>query len=136
MPFEVYSGMTMNKILATAIVTSLLMSGCAAYRTDSNISSDALPVQAAKPYTGEVKIIEGMPTNLQYKEISRIEVSVKKLTIFHKDPTKEQADAALVEKARAIGADAVIGVKYDIGIGLMTWGYMDAEGLGVKLQQD
>ena len=69
----------------------------------------------------------------KYKEIGPIEVSVKKATIFHKDPTKEQANEALTESARVIGADAVINVTYQSGIGMMSWGYMDATGTGVKL---
>lgn len=68
-----------------------------------------------------------------YTTIGPIEVSVKKLTLFHADPTREQANAALIEKARSIGANAVIKITYKSGIGLMTWGYMDAQGIGVKL---
>ncbi|WP_088279877.1 heavy metal-binding domain-containing protein [Ideonella sp. A 288] len=64
-------------------------------------------------------------------EIGPIEVSVKKLTIFHQDPTKEQANLALIEKARALGADAVIRVTCEIGIGFTTWGYIDAKGTAV-----
>ena len=60
-------------------------------------------------------------------------MSVKELTIFDKDPTKAQANGALIEKVRAIGADAVVGIKYTSGIGLMTWGNMDAKGIGVKV---
>ena len=40
---------------------------------------------------------------------------------------------ALSEKARAIGADAVINVAYRNGVGFTTWGYIDASGTGVKL---
>lgn len=77
-------------------------------------------------------ILEGAPDR-KFKELGPIEVSVKKLTIFHKDPTKEQANAALVESALAMGADAVIQVTYESGVGWTTWGYMDAKGTGVKL---
>jgi len=78
-------------------------------------------------------ISEDSLPNRKYKEIGAIEISVKKLTLFHADPTKEQANEALSEKARAIGADAVINVIYQSGVGLTTWGYMDATGIGVKL---
>ena len=64
-----------------------------------------------------------------------IEVSVKKLTAFHKDRTKEQANDAVIEKARIIGADPVINVIYASGIGLMTWGYTDTNDTGVKLAE-
>ena len=75
---------------------------------------------------------DGLPGR-KYTELGPIEVSVKKLTVFHKDPTKEQANEALIEKARSIGANAVVNVKYTSGIGFTTWGYIDAKGVGVKL---
>jgi len=68
----------------------------------------------------------------KYQVLGPIEVSIKKLTVFHSDPTKEMADEALSEKAKVIGADGVINVTYKSGIGLTTWGYLDAHGTGVK----
>lgn len=111
-----------------AVIAISVLSGCASYRTDSNITAESTPVVASK---NNVLIMEGVP-NKKYKELGVVEVSVKKLTIFHKDPTKEQANEALIEKAKAIGADAVIKVTYESGVGFTTWGYMDAKGTGVK----
>ena len=123
----------MNKTKVSLFCTLLiaaLTSGCASYRTSSNISSDA----PAELTTGtKVLIAEDSLPNRKYKEIGPIEVSIKKLTVFHKDPTKEQANEALSGKARAIGADAVVNVTYKSGVGFTTWGYMDANGTGVKL---
>lgn len=62
------------------------------------------------------------------KTIELVDVSVKKLTVFHKDPTKEQADFLLSEKAKKLDANVVRNVKYSSGIGLTTWGYIDAQG--------
>ena len=87
-----------------------------------------LPAASSK---ANVLILEGVPDK-KYRELGPIDVSVKKLTIFHKDPTKERANEALIEKARIIGADAVIKVTYDSGIGFTTWGYIDAKGTAVK----
>ena len=115
-------------VMAVVAVTS----GCASYRTSSNISSESVPAPSANT---RVLISEDSLPNRKYKEIAPIEVSVKKATIFHKDPTKEQANEALTEKARAIGADAVINVTYQNGVGFTTWGYMDAKGTGVKLAE-
>jgi uncharacterized protein YbjQ (UPF0145 family) len=67
-----------------------------------------------------------------YTEIGPIEVSVKKLTLFHKDPTKELANEALIEKAKSVRANAIINVKYKTGVGFTTWGYIDASGTAVK----
>lgn len=115
-------------LLAVAVAATAL-SGCASYRTDSNIASGPPPATSSK---ANVLIMEGVPSE-KFKEIGPVEVSVKKLTAFHKNPTKEQANEALIEKARVIGADAVIKVTYESGVGLTTWGYIDAKGTGVKL---
>lgn len=121
-----------NMKLLTVMIVVFATSGCASYRTDSNITS--VPVTAVRPIA-KVLISEDAIFNRKHKVIGPIEVSVKKLTVFHKDPTKEQANEALIEKARTIGADAVINVSYKSGIGLMTWGYIDASGVGVKLAE-
>lgn len=123
----------MNKIrvsLLGALLVVTLTTGCASYRTSSNVSSDAA---AGLPAGAKVLIAEDALSNRKYKEIGLVEVSIKKLTVFHKDPTKELANEALSEKARAIGADAVINVQYKSGVGFTTWGYIDASGTGVKL---
>lgn len=115
--------------LIATVITVTALSGCAAYRTDSNITSE--PISSISS-NASVLIMEGVPEK-KYRELGPVEVSVKKLTVFHKDPTKEQANEALIEKARIIGADAVIKVTYESGIGFATWGYIDAKGTGVKL---
>ena len=115
--------------LFATVVAATALSGCATYRTDSNIPSEPTSTVSSK---ANVLIMEGVPDK-KYKELGPIEVSVKKLTVFHKDPTKEQANEALIERARIIGADAVIKVTYESGIGFTTWGYIDAKGIGVKL---
>ncbi len=125
-----------------------MMTGCASYRVDSNIPSEepadtstSAPIRAAenaaqkKAARTRVIISEDSLPSKKYKEIGLIEVSVKKLTVFHKDPTKEQANEALQEKAVAIGADAVVNVTYKSGIGFTTWGFMDAEGTGVRFEE-
>ncbi|WP_312569293.1 hypothetical protein [Comamonas sp.] len=122
--------MKLNKVALLSVVCAVLTSGCASYRTSSNIATEASAVQSTN---STVLISEGSLSDRKYKEIAAIEVSVKKLTVFHKDPTKEQANEALTEKARVIGADAVINTTYKSGVGLTTWGYIDAKGTGVKL---
>ena len=120
-----------NSLILNLVALATVLSGCATYRTDSNIPS--APASVTSPKT-KVVILEGVP-NTKYKELGPIEVSVKKLTVFHKDPTKEQANEALTEKARIIGADAVIKVTYKSGVGFTTWGYIDAQGIAVKLAE-
>ena len=111
---------------AVVVVVISMGSGCAAYRTSSNINSSTYA------HNGPVTVTEGSLPDNGYTVISPIDVSIKKLTLFHANPTKEQADEALKDKARLIGADAVINVRYKSGVGMTTWGYIDAAGTGVK----
>lgn len=108
------------------------LSGCASYRVSSNVDTAQQVAVGAKE---NVIITEKTLPTGTYQGLGAVEVSIKKLTAFHKDPTKAQADAALREKAVILGADAVMGVRYSSGIGLMTWGYMDAKGEAVKLHE-
>ncbi|GJL81268.1 MAG: hypothetical protein DHS20C01_09020 [marine bacterium B5-7] len=121
-------------IIASLVTTT----GCASYRVSSNVDSEPT-VDATSNSTTEfspestVIISEDSLPGRTYTEVGPIEVTVKKLTAFHKNPTREQANAALMDKARTIGADAVIDVTYKNGVGLTTWGYIKANGSGVKL---
>jgi len=126
--------MNLRSCTAPALLTLVLVTatGCASYRVSSNVES--APSAAAPPSSAtKVLLAEDNLPGRQYTPVGPIEVSVKKLTIFHKDPTKEMANEALVEKARSLGANAVVSIKYTTGIGLTTWGYMDAKGTAVKL---
>ena len=117
-----------HAFLAVAIAIS---AGCASYRVDSNVEQTPAPTVATSP-TAQILLSESSLPGRKYSEIGPIEVSVKKLTIFHADPTKEQANEALIEKARILGANAVINIMYSSGVGFTTWGYMDAKGTAVK----
>lgn len=151
-----------NFLLLSALAALAMTTGCASYRVESNvhsevpapmpasgISNDVAPpaaVSVTTTYTAskrsrskvlisEDSVPDPSRPDRKYTEIGPIEVSVKKMTIFHKDPTEEQADEALRDKAIVIGADAVINVTYKSGVGFTTWGYMDAKGTGVKLEK-
>lgn len=117
-----------HALLAVALAAS---AGCASYRVESNIEEKPAPAASPSP-PAQVLLSEGSLPGRKYSEIGPVEVSVKKLTVFHADPTKEQANDALIEKARLLGADAVINITYSSGIGLTTWGYMDAKGTAVR----
>lgn len=135
---------SLRSISAAAVVGAVLLGGCASYRVSSNVDAPPAPAPAASPAPAagqapaaaaapvSVIVVEDALPGRKYRELGPIEVSVKKLTIFHKDPTKEQANEALIERARAMGADAVIKVTYKSGIGFTTWGYIDATGVAVK----
>jgi hypothetical protein len=58
--------------------------------------------------------------------------AVKKLTVFQKDPTKQQVDLVSTEKAREKGADAAVNVNCSEGIGFTTWGISGPRGLRIR----
>lgn len=119
---------TSSKYLLAASLFAAL-AGCASYRTDTDTT-----FASTKGLSGGNKIVisETAPTDKKYKELGPVEGEVKKLTIFHRDPTKEQVDIILTEKAAALGADGVINVVYKSGVGMTTWGYIEAKGTAVK----
>jgi len=124
----------MPKRLVASTIPFLLLfvAGCASYRVSSNVQPSATP-DAVDVAT--IIVTQGSVPDREYTALGPIEVSVKKLTVFHEDPTQEQADQALMDRARAMNADAVINVTYTSGIGFTTWGYIDAKGTAVKFKR-
>lgn len=108
------------------------LAGCASYRVSSNVQPSATPDAVN---VAAIMVTEGSVPDREYTTLGPIEVSVKKLTVFHEDPTREQADQALIDRARGMNADAVINVTYTSGIGFTTWGYIDAKGMAVKFKR-
>lgn len=112
-------------IISLCLSAATLASGCASYRTSSNIEGGSQTAAAAK----KIPIFEGSTDpGKKFRTTQKIEVSIKKLTLFHADPTKEQANTELEKKASVLGCDAVTNAQYQTGIGLTTWGYIDAQG--------
>ncbi len=75
-------------------------------------------------------------TDRKYVSLGDIEVTVKKWTIFDKDPTPALVDDALRAKAAQMGADAVILVRYGtVGIGFTSWGQLDGQGRAIVFQR-
>ena len=128
----------MRLSLVAAVAASVIFSGCASYRTDAKFESKSpesiVPNDEIIIPVKGVLISPGTLPNKKHRDIGVIEVSIKKLTVFHSDPTREQANDALADKALAVGADAIINTTYKSGVGLTTWGYMDAQGTAVKLE--
>ena len=107
-----------------AIIFLIVLQGCA-YRT-----SESSVVENAK--TNDVVLSETHIKGKKYTSLGPISVDIKKTSIFNADPTEEMANELLKKKAKAMGADAVINVRYDSGIGLLTWGYIEATGIAVR----
>ncbi len=112
-----------------ATLMVLMMAGCATYRTNSDISFDSTIIDAPKTV---VIITIGTIGHRKYKEIGEIEAKVKKSMAYHPDPTEEQANVVLSEKAKRLGADAVINVTYESKKSYTSWGVITARGIAVK----
>jgi hypothetical protein len=115
-----------------AITAILLMAGCATYRTNSSISFSTTEVTVPE---SKVLITQGTLPDRKYKPLGPVVAEVRKLTKFNKDPTQDQANIVLLEKAKELGADAVIGVSYDLTISASSWGLMTAKGIAVRFEE-
>ncbi len=107
----------------------LMMAGCAPYKTNSNISFDSTKIDSPKTV---VIITRGTIGHRKYIEIGEIEANVKKSMPYHPDPTEERANVVLSEKAKRLGADAVINVTYESKKSYTSWGVITARGIAVK----
>ncbi len=114
------------------VLLVVFASGCASYRTDTNVSFDKT---AGVSNQSNILILESGYSDKTYKSLGMVSGEVKKLTIFHDDPTREQVHVVLSEKAKAIGADAVINVTYESGMGMTTWGYLKGTGEAIKIDK-
>ena len=120
-------------ILALSMV---LLSGCATWSTGSVKRSDEQAAMATKPTAPtQITLTESDITDREYVAIGDITVTVNKTTVFHPDPTREQVNEKLKEKAAALGADAVIFVRYGRGgISPLSWGSLEGKGRAIRFQ--
>lgn len=132
----------MHILVRSAVCLIALGVAACGTRTESSITpaspgpeTTPTAVNAAPKAPDQVMLTEGDITDRPYRSLGDIDVTVKKWTIFDADPTREQVGKALQEKAAAMGADAVVLVRYGtVGIGLMSWGQMDGQGRAVAFQ--
>lgn len=115
-----------------------ILAGCGSYSTSSvKPATGAATGVAAKTTKSatDVMLTEGDITDRPYTVLGDIAVTVRKVTIFDADPTKEKVGEALKEKAASMGADAVVLARYGtVGIGFSSWGVMDGNGRAVVFQ--
>jgi ABC-type Fe3+-hydroxamate transport system substrate-binding protein len=131
----------MHILVRGAVCLIVLGVAACGTRTESSITP-ATPgpgttsaVTAAPKPPDQVVVTEGDITDRPYRSLGDIDVTVKKWTIFDADPTREQVAKALKEKAAAMGADAVVLVRYGtVGVGFTSWGQMDGQGRAVAFQ--
>lgn len=103
----------------------LVLTGCATYRND-------LSIEAQEKSASHIVLSKSSMRERKYTLIEPIKVEIKKLTLFHQDPTEEMANELLQKKAAYLNADAVINIIFSSGIGITTWGYIEAHGDAIK----
>jgi len=114
-----------------AVSLSVSLSGCATWSTSSVDRKDqGAAMQASDP--AKVTVSEG-DSQRKYKSLGDISVTVNKTTVFNKDPTRDDVNQKLKEKAAELGADAVILVRYgEGGVSMMSWGSLEGKGRAIK----
>ena len=121
---------TIRRVILGVSVAAML-SGCATWSTSSVERKDpTAAVKASDP--ASISLTEG-DSNRRYTSLGDISVTVNKTTVFNKDPTREDVNQKLKEKAAELGADAVILVRYgEGGMSLMSWGSLEGRGRAIK----
>jgi hypothetical protein len=72
-------------------------------------------------------------TDRPYTILGEVKAGVRKATIFSKTPSQGKVYRELWERARKLGADAVIKASYgDPQITALSWGSVPATGLAIK----
>lgn len=98
--------------------------------------SDSSTQTAYAVNPSRIELVEGDLQGRPYEVLGKVSVSLNKLTIFHPDPTREQAAQRLREEAAKLGADAVINVEIgEVGLGLLSWASRDAEGQAILFKR-
>lgn len=112
-----------------AMLVVFIIAGCAPYSTNSNITFESTVIDAPKT---AIIITSGTIGHIKYEEIGEVEAKVKKSKPYYPNPTEEQANVVLSEKAKMLGADAVINVTYESKQSYTSWGVITAKGIAVK----
>lgn len=112
-------------LIGAALFSAIAFSGAAAQT-----------IVAAPPHTSNFDgfvITEGDISDRTYTELGTVTAKAGKLTWVSKNPDRTDIDIKLRDKARQMGADAVVRVRYTpTGASLMSWGGIKGEGVAIK----
>lgn len=116
----------MNRALIGAALLSAIASSGATAQT----------IIAAPPHTSNFNgfiVTEGEISDRPYTELGIVTAKAGKLTWVSRNPDRGDIDLKLRDKARQIGADAVVRVTYTpTGASMMSWGGIKDEGIAIK----
>ena len=118
------------KRLIFASCVLVLLSGCAGYRMTSNVAP-ASEDREIGDYP--VTVTEG-DLEVPYEEIGPLEVVIRPVSMFGEKPTQRHARLGLMQKARQMGATAVIHVTYVEEFDVISFGHIEASGVAVKVK--
>jgi hypothetical protein len=97
---------------------------------------DAQTIVAAPPRTSNFDgfiVTEGDISDRTYTELGPVTAKAGKLTWVSRNPDRGDIDVKLKDKARQMGADAVVRVHYTpTGASMMSWGGIKGEGVAIK----
>ena len=72
-------------------------------------------------------------TDRPYEVLGEVKAGVRKATVFSKSPSQEKIYKELWERARKLGADAVVKAQYgDAHVSAFSWGKANATGVAVR----
>lgn len=84
-----------------------------------------------------VPVIDGDITDRPYRVIGVVQATVRRATVFSKNPSREKVYKELWERARKLKADAVVNAKYgEARPTAWSYGARDAEGEAIKFLTD
>lgn len=84
-----------------------------------------------------VPVIAGDISDRPYRVVGEIETSVRKWTMFEKDPSEARVYRELWNRAAKLGADAVVNARYgETLFGGLSWGRRKASGQAIKFLTD
>lgn len=84
-----------------------------------------------------VPVISGDVNDRPYRVVAEIRVNIAKVTYFSRDPSEARVYKELWERARKVGADAVVNARYSEAIpGGWTYGRRKASGQAIKFLSD
>lgn len=113
----------MARFCQVALVV-VLLAGCSSWK-----SSDSAELTTTQ---SRVEITTGDINTHEYETLGEISASAVRDGWFQSNPSREKVDAELKRKAAAVGADAVIFVRYDFDDDGVPYERYDARGKAVK----
>lgn len=121
---------------ASLVLSMLFVAGCATWSTGSVKRSAQQVAMVTRPSDPtQIALTEDDFTDRKYVSLGDITVTVNKTTLLHPNPTREQINDQLKEKAATLGADAVIFVRYgEGGLTPLSWGSLEGKGRAIKFQ--